>query len=560
MCAIFAVFNKKGFQKNDINKYITNAKLMEHRGDKESYRVVNNKYGGILLFHNRLAINDLSNLGEQPMIKNNILIIVNGEIYNYKELYEIVKKELPSYNFKSSSDSEILIPLYLLYGSGFISKLRGMFSFILYDINKNILIAVRDHIGITSLYYAIEDDETLMFSSEMKSLVDLSKNIKIFEPGCVYINGEFFNHYSVQWKDPNFIPTIELNYGEIKQKLINSVLKHTLSDQPIGILLSGGLDSSLIASIMCYLKKNNLINNPIKTFTIGLENASDILAAEEVAKFLGSDHKSYNFEIEDAIDVLEDVIYHIETYDITTIRASIPLYLLAMQIKEDTDIKVILSGEVADEIFGGYLYFHKAPNEEEFQAELVDKVNSLHKYDLLRAHKAVLASTIELRIPFGDRDFIDYIMNIDPKYKMIDKNSEQNIEKYILRKAFDTQNANEFLPDEILWRVKEQFSDGISSEKENLIDSLKSYAEKEISDKEIFNKETLFPINTPMTKEHMLYRKIFEKFYPSDCCITTVDHNIKSVSCSTSRALNWLNIDENDIANDASGRAMSKYL
>lgn len=557
MCAIFAVFNKNGFQKNDINKYITNAQLMEHRGNKDSYRIINNKFCSILLFHNRLAINDLSISGSQPMIKNNIIIIVNGEIYNYKELHEIVKNDLPSYNFKSSSDSEILIPLYILYGNSFISKLRGMFSFILYDINKNILIVVRDHIGITSLYNAIEDDGTIMFSSEMKSLVDLSKNIKIFEPGNVYINGEFFNHYKVQWKEANFVPTGELNYEEIKQKLIDSVLKHTMSDQPIGILLSGGLDSGLIASIMCYLKKNNLINNPIKTFTIGLENAFDILAAEEVAKFLGSEHKSYNFEIGDAIDVLEDVIYHIETYDITTIRASIPLYLLVMQIKEDTDIKVILSGEVADEIFAGYLYFHKAPNKKEMQAELVDKVNALHKYDLLRAHKAVLASTLELRVPFADRDFIDYIMNIDPKYKMINKDSEQNIEKFILRKAFDN---GEFLPHDILWRVKEQFSDGISSEKENLIDSLKSYAEKEISDAEFANKETLFPINTPLAKEAFLYRKIFEKFYPSDCCIKTVDNNIKSVSCSTSRGLSWLNMDENNISNDPSGRSMNQYL
>jgi asparagine synthase (glutamine-hydrolysing) len=557
MCGIFCIINKNGFKKNDVDNYIKNAKLMEHRGDKDSYRIINNKFCSILLFHNRLAINDLSISGTQPMIKNNILIIVNGEFYNYPELCEIVKNELPSYNFKSSSDSEILIPLYILYGNSFISKLRGMYSFVLYDISKNILIVVRDHIGITSLYYAIEDDDTIMFSSEMKSLVDLSKNIKIFEPGNVYINGKIFNHYKVQWKEANFIPTGELNYEEIKQKLIDSVLKHTLSDQPIGILLSGGLDSSLVASIMCYLKKNNLINNPIKTFTIGLENAVDIIKAEKVAKFLGSEHKSYNFAIEDAIDVLEDVIYHIETYDITTIRASIPLYLLAMQIKEDTDIKVILSGEVADEIFGGYLYFHKAPNKEEFQAELVDKVNSLHKYDLLRAHKAVLASTLELRIPFGDRDFIDYILNIDPIFKIIDKDSEQNIEKYILRKAFDN---GEFLPDDILWRVKEQFSDGISSEKENLIDSLKNHAEKEISDEEIFNKETLFPVNTPVTKEHMLYRKIFEKFYPSECCIKTVDCNTKSISCSTERGLKWLSIDENDISNDASGRSMTKYL
>ena len=452
----------------------------------------------------------------------------------------------------------------------------------LYDASKNILIIVRDHIGITSLYYVIEKDNndninTLMISSEMKALTSLSKNINVFEPGKAYINGTFFTHYFPKWKEPNFIPNGELNYDEIKQKLIDSVFKHTTSDQPIGILLSGGLDSSLIASIMVYLKKNNLISNPIKTYTIGLENASDIIEAEKVSAFINSTHVSYNFSIEDAIDSLEDVIYHLETYDITTIRASIPLYLLSMQIAEDTDIKVILSGEVSDEIFAGYLYFHKAPNKEELQQELVDKVSLLNRYDCLRAHKATMAHTLELRVPFADRDFIDYIMNIDPKYKMIEKNEEkteektkeineekteekkniQYIEKYILRKAFDN---GEFLPDDILWRVKEQFSDGVSSKKVNVIDSLKKYAEDTITDEDFNKKEELFPINTPMTKEAFLYRKIFEKHFPYECCIKTVNENSKSVACSTERALKWLGIDEKNKINDPSGHVMLNLI
>ena len=229
-----------------------------------------------------------------------------------------------------------------------------------------------------------------------------------------------------------------------------------------------------------------------------------------------------------------------------------------MQIKEDSDIKVLLSGEIADELFGGYLYFHKAPDREEMQYELVDKINALHKYDLLRAHKISLANTIELRVPFGDKDYIDYIMNIDPKYKMIDKQGEYNIEKYILRKAFDN---GKFLPDEILWRKKEQFSDGISSEKENLIDKLKNYAEKEITDMEFDKRAELFPVNTPLTKEAFLYRQIFEKFYKKDCCIKTVDENTnKSISCSTERGLKWLGISELDSKNDASGRSMDLYI
>jgi asparagine synthase (glutamine-hydrolysing) len=558
MCGIFCVFNRKGFGLNSqetLNKYIENGKLLVHRGEEHKYKIINQK---LFFFHNRLSINDLSEKGSQPMTNKQIMIIVNGEIYNYKKLHSIIKKELPTYNFRSTSDSEILIPMYLLYGSAFIRHLRGMFSFVLYDMKKNIVLAARDHIGITSLYYAEDkENDTIMFASEMKCLTDLSDNVKNFEPGYMFINRSFFNYYNPPWNNTEIIPTGEVNYEEIKQKLIDSVLKHCMSDQPIGILLSGGLDSSLIASIMSYLKKNKLINNPIKTFTIGLEDAVDIIAAEKVADFLESEHSTYNFGVEDAIDVLENVIYHLETYDITTIRASIPLYLLSMQIREDTDIKVLLSGEVADELFGGYLYFHKAPNQEEMHLELVDKVNALHKYDLLRAHKSTLANTVELRVPFADQDYIDYIMNIDPKYKMIDKENENNIEKYILRKAFDN---GKFLPDEILWRKKEQFSDGISSETENLIDELKKHAEKEITDMEFDERASLFSINTPLTKEGFLYRQIFEKFYKKDCCIKTVDENTKSIACSTARAMQWLGIDENHVQNDASGRSMASHI
>ena len=554
MCGIFCVFNRRGFGLNaheKINKYIQNGKLLDHRGDSESYKIINQK---LFLFHNRLSINDLSKNGSQPMINKQIMIIVNGEIYNYTELYDIIKKDLPTYNFKSKSDSEIIIPMYLLYGSAFIRQIRGMFSFVLYDMKKNIILAARDHIGITSLYYTEDkENDTIMFASEMKCLTNLSDNIKNFEPGNMFINRSFFNYYNPEWKSTEIIPTGEVVYDEIKQKLINGVLKHTISDQPIGILLSGGLDSSLIASIMCHLKKNKLINNPIKTFTIGLEDSVDIIAAERLADFLESDHSTYQISADDIIDVLENVIYHIETFDVTTIRASIPLYLLSMQIREDTDIRVLLSGEVADEIFGGYLYFHKAPNREEMQHELVDKVNALHKYDLLRAHKAALANTLELRVPFGDEDYIDYIMNIDPKYKMIDKEGENNIEKYILRKAFDN---GKFLPDEILWRKKEQFSDGVSGGEENLIDILKGHAEKEITDMEFDERATLFPTSTPISKEAFLYRQIFEKFYKKDCCIKTVDDNSKSIACSTARGLKWCGIDENNVKNDPSGRSM----
>ena len=381
---------------------------------------------------------------------------------------------------------------------------------------------------------------------------NIGYNIHIFKPGNVFINNEFYNSYLTKWKDYDYIPNNKYNQEELEMRLTKSVLSHTLSDVPIGILLSGGLDSSLIASIMCKLKRENKINNEIKTFTIGFENASDIIAAEKVADYLGSDHTAYIFTKEDGLEAIRDIIYYLETYDITTIRASIPMYLLTREIKDDTNIKVLLSGEGSDELFGGYLYFHKAPNKVEFQKELIDKMNKLHKYDCLRAHKSCMANTIEIRVPFLYKDFIDYVMNIDPEYKMI-KKENKNIEKYILRKSFE----NNYLPDEILWRQKDQFSDAVSSKEENWIDSLKAYAESLISDKEFKNRKKKYPLNTPVSKEHYFYRKIFEEFFPYKNCIETVDHNIKSIACSTERALKWMNLKENSNLNDASGRSIT---
>ena len=552
MCGILCIYQKNGYDlknKKFLNNILTKTKTLKHRGYTDNYKIINNK---IFMYHNRLAINDLSLDGTQPMINNNIIIIVNGEIYNYTSLYEDIKLKLPEYKFQSKSDSEILIPLYLLYGTQFIKFLKGMYSFILYDIKKDILIAARDHIGIVSFYY-LKNKDTIMFSSEMKALINLhtNNNIHIFEPGNVFINNEFYNSYLIKWKEIDYIPNNKYNKEELEMRLTKSVLSHTLSDVPIGILLSGGLDSSLIASIMCKLQKEKKINNLIRTYTIGFENATDIIAAEKVADYLGSDHTSYIFTKEDGIDAIRDIIYYLETYDITTIRASIPMYLLTREIKNDSDIKVLLSGEGSDELFGGYLYFHKAPNKEEFQKELIDKMSKLHKYDCLRAHKSCMANTIEIRVPFLDKDFIDYVMNIDPEYKMI-KKENKNIEKYILREAFD----NNYLPEEILWRQKDQFSDAVSSKEENWIDSLKNYAESLVSDKEFKNRKKKFPLNTPISKEHYLYRKIFEEFYPHKACIQTVEHNSKSIACSTQRGLKWMNLKENSKLNDASGKSI----
>jgi asparagine synthase (glutamine-hydrolysing) len=569
MCGIFVAYHKNSILEGDqiinnsiVNLHISdyfrllvaNAQLMNHRGTKDKHTITNNK---ILFYHNRLSINDLSLYATQPLLNNLIQIVVNGEIYNYLELYQEVKLKLPSYEFLSNSDSEIIIPLYLLYGTSFIKKLKGMFSFVLYDMNQHIILAARDPFGITSLYYAI-DKNRILFSSELKSLVKLSKNIKVFPPGQLFINNTFFSFYKPEWlmnvqNNPVKLPDDNLNYHLLKKNLIKSVESHIkLSDQPIGFLLSGGLDSSLVVSIAHYLKKKCYINNEIKTFTIGLEGGNDIKYAEEVANILQTNHTTYNFTFNEVIQELSNIIYFIETYDITTVRASICNYLLINKIKKDTDIKVLISGEGSDELFGGYLYFHKCPSDEEMQLELTDKLLQLHKYDCLRSHKSGLANTIEVRVPFLDIDFVNYVMNIPPKYKLI--NSQQPIEKYILRKAFDN---NEFLPDSVLYRQKEQFSDGISNSENNLIDKLKNYAEEQISDAEFINRETLYPINTPISKEHMLYRKIFEEKFNNDPnTIETVDHNSASIACSTKRGLSWLNLNNNSELNDPSGRSV----
>lgn len=564
MCGIFAVYHKIKFnnkylsEESTSNKYVDilllNARLMKHRGNQDNYKIINNQ---LLMYHNRLAINDLSRNGQQPILNDFISIIVNGEIYNYPELYDLVKKELPNYKFKSKSDSEIIIPLYILYGTTFIQKIRGMFSFILYDIKKNIFLAARDPFGITSLYYAL-DNNRIIISSELKSLLKLSANVKIFEPGKLFINDMFFTYYNPNWLSNTIETPIKLcnnicNYTELKDNLIKSLYSHIkLTDQPLGFLLSGGLDSSLMVAIATYLKKNNLINNEIKTFTIGLEGGNDIQYAEEVAKELKTNHTTYNFTFDEVLENLEKIIYYIETYDITTVRASICNYLLINKIKKDTDIKVLISGEGSDELFGGYLYFHKCPSEEEMQLELVDKLTNLHKYDCLRSHKSGMGNTIEVRVPFLDTDFVNYVMELNPKYKMI--NTEKPIEKYILRKAFDN---NEFLPNNILYRQKEQFSDGISNSENNLIDQLKQHAENEISNDMFERRDILFPINTPISKEHMLYRILFEKVLNNKhTTLLTVDHNAESIACSTKRGLSWLNLKKTSELNDPSGRSI----
>ncbi len=527
MCGIFCAYSI--LSKDKYTLLIENAELMNYRGESTKQMVINNK---CLMWHRRLAIMDTTNrFADQPFSYKGVFCIVNGEIYNYEYCRKIVE-----HTFRSGSDCEVIIPMYLKYGTQFVGMLQGMFSFALYDSTKDLLIAGRDHIGMTSLYYGKLSDTDFVLSSDLKSIDKICTDIVNVPAGHVFIkskNGQSTHSYYSLPKETIETP-IETVLETIREKFINTVKSHLTSDVPIGVLLSGGLDSSLVAAVASRLSKDT-----IKTFTIGVEDSSDVLAADKVADFIKSDHTAYNFEAVDAPAILKEVIYAIETYDLTTVRASIPLYLLTKWIRADTGIKVILSGEVSDEIFAGYSYFKYAPSSNELLAETRDKVSMLQRYDCLRAHKATIANTIEIRIPFGDQHFVDYVMSIDPKYKMYEP---YGIEKYILRKAFEG-----YLPDEILWRKKEQFSDGVSSEKENVISVLKQFANDTISDEE-FEKNK----GPTITKEGYLYYKTYKELFNSD---STVDNNVKSVACSTARALKWLNISEDSPMNDPSGHS-----
>lgn len=511
MCGIFAVYSKNGFSINTkelINKYIENGKFMENRGDDNTYRLINNK---LFLFHNRLQLNDFTRNEIQPMIKNNIMVILNGKITNYNVLYKMLNDKMPSYAFKSKSHSEILISLYILLGSAFISELKGMFSFVLYDSTKDIFIASRDHIGATSLYYSLDgnNQENIIISSEIKSIINLTKTINIFQPGQTYINNTFFNHYSPEWRNDNYIAMGDVNYEIINKILTESVLEYinTInSDQTIGVILSGKLESNILIAIIMKLKKDKIIKNPIKTFSIGLDNSSTSVGisntdmADKVSKYLECDHSSYTYEIEDIEDMLEDIIYYLESYNLKTIRESIPIYLLAMQIQEEYNIKILISDEILDKLFIA---------KGSLDLPIIDTLNNLHKHELNKIHKILMSNKIEPLLPFSNNYLINYIIDIDQKYKLVYADDEdKNIDKYILRKSFIN-----YLPKDILWNLEDK------NELKYLSEGLINYSNKNISTEEFNNKDTLYPINTPTTKEEFLYRKIFEMFYKNESCI-----------------------------------------
>ncbi|KAJ8749765.1 hypothetical protein K2173_012316 [Erythroxylum novogranatense] len=519
--------------------------LLKHRGPDWSGLYQN---GDCYLAHQRLAIIDPAS-GDQPLFNENkkIVVTVNGEIYNHEEL----RKRLPHHKFGTDSDCDVIAHLYEEYGENFVDMLDGMFSFVLLDCRDNTFIVARDAIGITSLYIGWGLDGSVWISSELKGLNDECEHFECFPPGHLYSSksGGLRRWYNPPWFS-EAIPLTPYDPLALRRSFENAVIKRLMSDVPFGVLLSGGLDSSLVASItarhLAGTKAARQWGAQLHSFCVGLEGSPDLKAAKEVADYLGTVHHEFHFTVQDGIDAIEEVIYHIETYDVTTIRASTPMFLMARKIKS-LGVKMVISGEGSDEIFGGYLYFHKAPNKEEFHRETCRKIKALHQYDCLRANKATSAWGLEARVPFLDKEFINVAMAIDPEWKMI-RPEKGRIEKWVLRRAFDDEE-HPYLPKHILYRQKEQFSDGVGY---SWIDGLKDHAAQHVTDKMIQNAAHIFPHNTPTTKEAYYYRMIFERFFPQNSARLTVPGGA-SVACSTAKAVEWDAAWSNNL--DPSGRA-----
>jgi len=480
---------------------------MSHRGPDERDIHITEK--GHFLSHERLSIVDL-HTGKQPIQGTSAAWMVhNGEIYNHKKLRDGILKH---HTFRTTSDSEVIVHLYEEFGDDFCNHLDGIFAFVVIDGDH--YIAGRDPLGVKPLYYGIDERGRIYFASEMKALADQCKTFSTFPPGHYYTpETGFVKYYQPIWEDAS--EAIKLvDYLTIRETLTQAVDKRLMSDVPIGVLLSGGLDSSLTSSIAVRLMKER--GETLHSFSIGLDSdAPDAKAARKVAEFLGTKHHEIHFTIEQGIEILEKLIWHLETYDVTSIRASTPMYFLSKFITE-MGIKVVLSGEGADEIFGGYLYFRNAPSVADFQKETIERVQKLHTADLLRADKSTMAHGLEARVPFLDKKFLDLAITIQPEEKM--PQTYNGVEKYILRKAFDTPEQP-YLPAEVLWRQKEQFSDGVGY---NWIDTLIAYGTSQVSDEAFAKATELFPYNTPATKEAFYYRTIFHKHFPQKSAAETV--------------------------------------
>ncbi|TFD98714.1 asparagine synthase B [Dysgonomonas capnocytophagoides] len=523
------------------------AKKIRHRGPDWSGIYCGDK---AVLAHERLSIVDITSGGQPLYSKDKKLVLaVNGEIYNHRS---IRAKYADKYEFQSQSDCEVLLALYQDKGIDMLEDLNGIFAFALFDIENNRYIIGRDHMGIIPLYIGYDKAGQLYVASELKALEGFCPNIKEFPAGH-YLDsreGEVKQWYKRDWMTYDNVKDNSTDIDVLRKGLEDAVHRQLMSDVPYGVLLSGGLDSSIISAVAKKFAARRVENDnqteawwpQLHSFAIGLKGAPDLIAARKVAEHIGTVHHEINFTVEEALDALSDVIYHIETYDVTTVRASTPMYLLARFIKS-MGVKMVLSGEGSDEIFGGYLYFHKAPDAKALHEETVRKLDKLHLYDCLRANKTLSAWGVEGRVPFLDKEFMDIAMRINPADKMCGRNGK--IEKHILRQAFEG-----YLPESVTWRQKEQFSDGVGY---NWIDSLREMAEKKVSDKQMERAAERFPINPPMSKEEYWYRTMFEEHFSSASAASTVP-SVPSVACSSAVALEWDESFKNRI--DPSGRAI----
>ncbi len=547
MCGIVGAFELKQPLESLRPQVLEMSKRIRHRGPDWSGIYSSAK---ALLAHERLAIVDPKS-GSQPLFSpdGQVVLAVNGEIYNHKEL----RNSLPNYQFSTQSDSEVVLALYLEKGPAFVEELNGIFGFALYDSRDDSFFIARDHMGIIPLYYGKDEYGQVFVASELKSLEGFCTEIEQFPPGHYLYSKEGLEPkrwYSRDWESYDTVQDSETDIAKLRKGLEDAVYHQLMSDVPYGVLLSGGLDSSVIAAITKKFASRRIESNDeeeawypqLHSFAVGLQGSPDLIAAQKAADHIGTIHHEVNFTIQEGLDAIRDVIYHLETYDVTTIRASTPMYLLARVIKS-MGIKMVLSGEGSDELFGGYLYFHKAPNAKEFHEETVRKLKKLYLYDCLRANKSLAAWGVEGRVPFLDKEFMDIAMSINPEDKMI---KDGRMEKWVVRKAFE-----DYLPESIAWRQKEQFSDGVGY---SWIDTLKAQAEEKVSDTEFEAAAQRFPINTPKNKEEYLYRSIFETHFPSDAAAKTVP-SVKSVACSTPEALAWDASFQN--LNDPSGRAVA---
>ncbi|MGC1391086.1 MAG: asparagine synthase B [Bacteroidales bacterium] len=546
MCGIVGVFDLKVNHMELRSTVLKMSKKVRHRGPDWSGIFYCEK---AILAHERLSIVDPQS-GKQPLYSKdcNLILAVNGEIYNHQE---IRKRYESSYDFQTHSDCEVILPLYRDKGPAFIEELNGIFAFALYDRLKDCYLIARDHIGIVPLYIGWDPFGNFYVASELKALEGVCNKIQEFLPGHYLYSkdGVMTKWYKRDWENYSAVENNGTSIEELKEALEASVHRQLMSDVPYGVLLSGGLDSSVVSAIAKKFAPKRIESYDMSeawwpqlhSFAVGLEGSPDLAAARKVADHIGTIHHEINFTVQEGLDSIRDVIYHIETYDVTTIRASTPMYLLARVIKS-MGVKMVLSGEGADEIFGGYLYFHKAPDAKAFHEETIRKIGKLHLYDCLRANKSLAAWGVEGRVPFLDKEFMDIAMRLNPKDKMIRKD---RMEKWVLRKAFE-----DYLPASVAWRQKEQFSDGVGY---NWIDTLRALSSKEVTDEQLVNAKYRFPINPPMSKEEYFYRCIFTEHFPSDSAASCVP-SVPSVACSTPEAIAWDASFKNMI--DPSGRAV----